>query len=93
MPENFVLNQNYPNPFNPSTVISFGLPQATNWTLRIYNITGALVREFSGAGDAGTVEVTWDGLADTGAQTASGIYLYKLEAGGFADSKKMILLK
>jgi hypothetical protein len=93
MPDDFVLNQNYPNPFNPSTAISFGLPQASNWTLRIFNITGAQVREYNGNSDAGTVEVTWDGRADTGAQTASGIYLYRLEAGGFTDSKKMILLK
>jgi hypothetical protein len=93
MPEDFVLNQNYPNPFNPTTVISFGLPHAADWTLRIYNITGGLVREFSGASDAGTVEITWDGSADSGARTASGIYLYKLDAGGFTDSRKMILLK
>ncbi len=93
MPDNFVLNQNYPNPFNPTTVISFGLPAASDWSLQIYNITGALVRQFSGSSDAGTVEVTWDGKADTGSQTASGIYLYKLQVGGFSDSKKMILLK
>lgn len=93
MPDDFVLNQNYPNPFNPTTVISFGLPKASVWSVRIYNITGALVREFSGSSEAGTVEVTWDGTADTGVLTASGIYLYKLQAGGFSDSKKMILLK
>ena len=93
MPDDYVLNQNYPNPFNPTTVISFGLPKASDWSVRIYNITGALVREFSGSSDAGTVEVTWDGTADTGVMTASGIYLYRLQAGGFSDSKKMILLK
>ncbi len=93
VPTDFVLNQNYPNPFNPSTVMSFGLPEASPWTLRIFNINGALVREFSGASEAGSVEVTWDGHTQTGAQTASGIYLYKLEAGGFSDTKKMILLK
>lgn len=93
MPDDFALNQNYPNPFNPSTLISFGLPQASDWTLRIFNITGALVREFSGTSEAGTVEVMWDGLAESGGQTASGIYLYRLSAGRFTDAKKMILLK
>ncbi|MBI5266936.1 MAG: T9SS type A sorting domain-containing protein [candidate division Zixibacteria bacterium] len=93
LPDQFVLNQNYPNPFNPSTVIGFSLPQSSSWTLSIYNVTGALVREFTGQSEAGNIEVIWDGRGQSGNQTASGIYLYKLSAGSFTDTKKMILLK
>jgi hypothetical protein len=93
LPDEYVLNQNYPNPFNPSTVISFSLPQSSSWTLSIYNVTGALVREFTGDSEAGGIDVAWDGHGQSGTQAASGIYLYKLRAGSFTDTKKMILLK
>jgi len=87
-PESFALLQNYPNPFNAGTVIRFALPLTSDWSLRVYNVAGQLVKEFKGRSEAGIVNVHWDA-----ANAASGIYFYKLTAGDFADTKKMILMK
>jgi hypothetical protein len=88
IPKNFGLNQNYPNPFNPTTVISFSLPVASNYTLSIYNVTGQKVYEENGNAEAGvkTINVNMS-------NRASGIYFYKVVAGNFTDTKKMMLLK
>jgi hypothetical protein len=88
LPADFALMQNYPNPFNPTTTIAFALPQASDYTLSIYNVTGQTVQEFSGHGDAGTVTVEWNA-----SNMASGVYFYKLNAGSFSATKKMVLLK
>ncbi|MEW6049988.1 MAG: T9SS type A sorting domain-containing protein [Candidatus Zixiibacteriota bacterium] len=93
MPEEFALLQNYPNPFNPSTQISFALPHASAWTLQIFNVTGNLVREFQGTSDAGTVDLVWDGDNQSGQAVASGVYLYRLDAGQFSQTRKMVLMK
>ncbi len=93
LPSEYVLAQNYPNPFNPTTTIGFSLPDAGEWRLSIYNITGALVREYTGSSGAGTIEVDWDGMTLTGRPAATGVYLYRLEAGSFSATKKMVLLK
>ena len=87
-PNNFTLNQNYPNPFNPTTTISFTLPMASDYTLTIYNVSGQTVTTLSGTEQAGTVDCEWDA-----GDMASGIYFYKLQAGTFTDTKKMVLLK
>jgi len=85
----YVLNQNYPNPFNPSTIISFSVAQKTNVILTVYNLLGekvaTLVNEVK---DAGNYQVNFDG-----ANLTSGIYIYKLEAGSFLSTKKMMLIK
>jgi nitrate reductase NapAB chaperone NapD len=88
IPENFALNQNYPNPFNPATTIEFALAAASDYTLTIYNVTGQKVSEFAGSEEAGTVSIEWDASS-----MASGVYFYKLNAGNFSDTKKMVLLK
>jgi hypothetical protein len=88
LPSDFALNQNYPNPFNPSTTISFDLPVASDYTLTIYNVTGQVVTSFSGHAEAGAQSVEWNA-----AQQASGIYFYKLDAGNFSATKKMVYLK
>ncbi len=93
LPTDYLLEQNYPNPFNPVTTISFQLPFETDWRLSIYNVTGSLVRMYSGADAAGAIQLDWDGTSSTGALVASGVYFYRLEAGEFSDTKKMILLK
>ncbi len=93
LPTGYSLNQNYPNPFNPSTNISFALPQPSDWTLNIYNIRGELVRRFTGSDGAGDVLIVWDGVSNRGEQVASGVYLYRLEAGSFVETRKMMLLK
>jgi hypothetical protein len=89
IPENFYLFQNYPNPFNPSTKISFVLPQANNVKLTVYDALGrevaVLVNEFRQAGQ-------WNAEFNASA-LSSGIYFYRLEAGSFTETKKMLLIK
>ena len=88
-PQAFVLSQNYPNPFNPSSTIRYGLPHSAFVTLTIYNVLGQqvaeLVNEQQQAGYH-NAEFHGDGLA-------SGVYFYRLQAGDFVASKKLILLK
>jgi hypothetical protein len=88
IPETFSLSQNYPNPFNPSTKINFSLPVASSYALTIYNVTGQVVHRFSGHADAGTVTVTWEA-----GRYSSGVYFYKLDAGNFTETRKMVLIK
>ncbi len=88
IPTEFALKQNYPNPFNPSTNISFSLPEAGKAELTIYNITGQKVAGFVGDYNAGRHNIEWDAT-----DLASGVYFYKLVAGNFTDTKKMVLLK
>ncbi|HEY3249936.1 MAG TPA: T9SS type A sorting domain-containing protein [Ignavibacteria bacterium] len=89
LPATFRLDQNYPNPFNPVTTISFGLPKASNVRLIIYDILGrevaVLVNEFVKAGNH---SVDFDA-----SEIASGVYLYKLVAVNFVETKKMMLIK
>ena len=89
LPDEFVLYQSYPNPFNPSTTISFNLPVASEYNLTIYNVTGQQIEVFTGFADAGLTTVEWH----AGDYQASGVYFYKLTAGNYTDTKKMILLK
>lgn len=95
LPSEYRLEQNYPNPFNPSTTIEFALPRAANVTLTIFNLLG---REVTRLADdqrflAGTHRIVWDGLDQSGNQTASGVYFYRLTAGDFTEQRKMILVK
>jgi len=87
-PNHFSLNQNYPNPFNPTTTISFDVKENADYSLTIYNVNGQMVEKFTGFAEAGTHSLVWNAN-----QNASGIYLYKLEIGGFTNTKKMVLLK
>jgi hypothetical protein len=94
LPTSFGLEQNYPNPFNPSTVISFSLPVASNVELTVFNLLGQEVKSvFSGDKSAGHHTVSWDGTNASGGSVSSGIYFYRLEAGSFVETKKMMLLK
>ncbi len=87
VPTSYELLQNYPNPFNASTMIRFALPTASDWSMNIYNVAGQVVDRFEGSSDAGMVSVNWN------ADVASGIYFYKLTAGDFTATKKMVLMK
>ncbi|MEJ2720344.1 MAG: T9SS type A sorting domain-containing protein [bacterium] len=90
------LEQNYPNPFNPRTTIEFSIKESTHVSLRIYNVAGQLVRTLADAvmtPRQGGYVVDWDGRSDTGRLVSSGIYFYRLEAGDFVATRKMILLK
>ncbi|NUQ40797.1 MAG: T9SS type A sorting domain-containing protein, partial [Calditrichaceae bacterium] len=94
IPAEFSLQQNYPNPFNPSTVIKYALKENANVTLTIYNMLGQEVKTLVSAHQAaGIKEAAWDGTNNSGAQVASGIYIYRLEANDFVASRKMLLMK
>ncbi len=92
-----VLLQNAPNPFNASTVISFLIPfRLANETthLSIYNLTGQLVRVLQlDAQQAGEHSLSWDGRDDYGRTVASGVYIYRLNVGGWAVHRRMLLLR
>jgi hypothetical protein len=88
------LAQNVPNPFNPTTVISFGLSAGGSVSLRVYDVSGGLVRVLvDGRRPAGHHEAHWDSRDETGAVVASGVYFYRLEAGDYLETRKMVLLK
>jgi hypothetical protein len=88
------LMQNSPNPFNPSTTIKFFIPDNSNVTVKIYDMLGREVATLvNGQTLAGYHIVFWNGRDKYGSQAASGIYLYRLTAGNFMGTKKMILLK
>jgi len=93
-PQPAFLAQNYPNPFNPATRIPFGLREPASVSLRIYDATGRLVRVLvEGDRAAGTYGELWDGRNGGGDSAASGIYFYRLIAGIFSETRKMILMK
>jgi hypothetical protein len=88
------LAQNYPNPFNPSTTISFSLARDARAELSIYDVRGARVRTLVDARrERGIHRIQWDGRNQAGEPVASGVYFYRLKAGAFSSTKKMVLLK
>ena len=93
-PRVFAIDQNYPNPFNPSTIIRYQLTKNATVRLTIYNQLGQRVRKLGEAKQAaGTYHVNWDGKNEEGIEMASGIYFYRIDAGEFVESKKMLLLR
>jgi hypothetical protein len=93
-PEKINLYQNYPNPFNPTTTIQFKLPEKSDVSLRIYDISGKLVKTLiDEEKDAGYHSVIWDGTGDDGASVNSGVYFYKIETDGHSDVKRCVMLK
>lgn len=89
LPESFSLEQNYPNPFNSSTSISFSLPVSSKVKLEIFNILGQVVRALhNGRLGAGVHKYTWNGSS-----SASGVDPYRLTAGDYTESRKIMLLK
>jgi len=88
------LEQNSPNPFNPQTAIRFTLDSKQTVTLAVYDVNGRLVRMLaSGVQEMGTHSITWDGRNNAGATVSSGVYFYRLDAGKFSSTKKMVMLK
>jgi hypothetical protein len=88
------LKQNVPNPFNPNTTISFYLSGTVSTSLRIYDTRGRLVRVLAeGAMEPGAHAIVWDGTNDDGLPVGSGVYFYRLRAGGDVFTRKMTLLK
>jgi hypothetical protein len=92
-PMAFALLGSYPNPFNPSTNISFALPEESKVSLKIYNITGQLLKSFENFYPAGTHTITWDGTNEKDETVASGVYFYRLTAGPYTAVRKMVLTK
>jgi len=88
LPVNFSVSQNYPNPFNPTTTIQYQLPKAATVSLKVFNTLGeevsVLVSEHQ---EAGTYQTQWNAAAP------SGVYYYRLQAGGYVETKKMLLLR
>jgi len=94
VPQAFELNQNYPNPFNPSTTITFALPNEANVSVQVYDITGKLVTTLIDTKmSAGYHNVEWTGTDSNGLRVATGIYFYKMTAGNFVQTKKMLFAK
>jgi len=90
----FRLMQNYPNPFNPTTTIQYEVIQNGHVSLKIYNLTGELVRTLVNTEQAaGIYNQTWDGLDYNGKKLPSGLYIYRYITNDFVKSKKMMMLK
>ena len=91
VPAGFELEQNYPNPFNPSTTINYNIPKTSQVTLTVYNILGGVVKTLvNNEQPPGNYSVRF--IAGS-KQMASGVYFYRLQAGSFVRTKKMILLQ
>jgi hypothetical protein len=89
LPGTFRLEQNYPNPFNPSTTIRYGLPAGAHMTLSVSNALGqTVVTLVNGVQEAGYHEVKFDGTG-----LSSGVYFYRIQAGSFTQTKKLLLLR
>jgi hypothetical protein len=94
IPTEFALEQNYPNPFNPTTRITYSLPKSSFITLKIYDMLGREVRTLVNQNmSAGYQTVEWNGEDNFGSKVASGAFIYRITAGGFVSTKKMLLIK
>ena len=88
-PMEFALRQNYPNPFNPSATINYQIPELSNVTLKVYDVLGNVIETLvNEEKQSGIYNVEFDATG-----LSSGIYLYRLQAGNFIETKKMLLLK
>jgi len=94
LPASYSLSANYPNPFNPTTIIEFSLPEKTHVNISVYNILGqhitTLIDDFK---SAGSHSIVWNGRGNSGHPIATGVYLYRMQAGNYIETKKMVLLK
>jgi hypothetical protein len=90
IPTDYALDQNYPNPFNPSTTISFRLPETANVTLEVYTLQGQLVGSLinNATRSAGVHTVSFDAT-----KLSSGVYMYRIVAGSYTATNKMVLVK
>jgi hypothetical protein len=95
VPTSMALLPNYPNPFNPETTIAFDVSTESVVTLRVFDLTGQVVRTLI-AGEsfgAGRYESVWDGRSEAGVRAASGVYFYQLSTDGYSALRKMTLLQ
>ena len=93
-PSKYSLLNSYPNPFNPITTIQYGLPRRSDVQITIYDLLGrkvtTLVAEIQ---EAGYKSVMWNATNDNGQQVSTGVYLYRIRADGFVETRKMVLLR
>jgi len=89
IPQSYSLKQNYPNPFNPSTQIEFSIPQSSHVSLKVYDVFGKEVTALvDGAKETGTYTTTWNAQ-----NCPSGVYFYRLTAGSYSMTRKLLLLR
>ena len=94
IPQSFRLFQNYPNPFNTSTTIRYALPGAGRVTIKVYNLLGQEVKTLvDEPKEAGYFTLQWDGKNNQGRDVASGVYICRMVAGGFPESRKLVLMR
>ena len=94
VPFTYGLNQNYPNPFNPTTKIAYSVERKGHVNISIFNILGQTVNTLVDEDqEAHDYEIYWHGDDDNGSQVASGIYFYKMTAGDFVETRKMVLMR
>ncbi|MBK7091418.1 MAG: T9SS type A sorting domain-containing protein [bacterium] len=92
LPGDFALLQNHPNPFNPTTTIRYSLSRPHLVQIEVYNVLGQLVSTLENSEQGvGVYETTWDGTNANGQNVASGVYFYRLKAGEFVQTCKMVL--
>lgn len=90
----FVLSQNYPNPFTKYTTISYELPTKGNVSLKVYDLTGSIVKTLVNSSQRiGSYNVSWDGKNEIGRKMPAGIYFYRLETEDLNITKKLTLLR
>ena len=94
LPEVFALEQNYPNPFNAQTLIPYQLPHRAPVELTVYNMAGQRVKRLVGTvQDRGHYNVSWQGKDEKGRPVGSGVYLFRLRAGSFEQTRRLLVLK
>ena len=94
LPATFQLYQNFPNPFNAHTLIKYHLQEMTKVSIKIYNLLGTgIITLIDEVKTAGLYTIQWDGKDSNGKDVASGIYIYRMEAGKFTESKKLSLIR
>jgi hypothetical protein len=95
LPKEYRIEQNFPNPFNPSTTISWQMPEGSLVTLKVYDILGNEVASLvNGFQKAGVHSITFNTQNAAGSRNlSSGVYFYRLSAGNFVSTKKMVLVK
>ncbi len=95
VPLEFVLHQNAPNPFNPRTRIRFNLPEESRVSLRIYDVSGRLVQTLfeDSPHEPGSHEAVWNGRDASGRQAPASVYFYRIDAGEWSQTRRMMLVK
>jgi flagellar hook assembly protein FlgD len=94
LPTGYHLAQNFPNPFNPVTTLTYSIPEQAHVELIVYDLLGReIMRLVDQQQRAGAWQVTWSGRDGQGQLVSAGIYLYRMTAGDFTQTRKMVLLK